>query len=52
MGNGGYGMNGSGGMNPLFNVQPAQPPPPVPANNTAPANIFAQMKSGTFAMDS
>lgn len=28
---------------------PASPPPP--ANNTNPANIFAQMKSGTFASD-
>lgn len=32
------------------------PPPPMPnnnasANNTNPANIFAQMKSGTFGND-
>ncbi|EJD00905.1 uncharacterized protein FOMMEDRAFT_141675 [Fomitiporia mediterranea MF3/22] len=48
------------GFNPGFN-QIASPPPPVPPipplptnnapNNTAPANVFAQMKAGTFAND-
>jgi len=30
----------------------ASPPPPLPSNqinNATPANVFAQMKSGTFA---
>src|SRR5271155_381022 len=26
-------------------------PPPTSTNNTSPANVFAQMKSGTFAND-
>ncbi|KAL5527124.1 hypothetical protein ACEPAG_5915 [Sanghuangporus baumii] len=52
------------GFNPSFG-QATSPPPPVPpipplpslpsnnanANSTAPANVFAQMKSGTFAQD-
>jgi hypothetical protein len=41
---------------PLFNAALSAPPvPPTPPasniNNTSPANIFAQMKSGTFAAD-
>ncbi|KAK0206793.1 hypothetical protein DFS33DRAFT_1381887 [Desarmillaria ectypa] len=56
------GMNGvmsnPTGMNPgfgQFGNGMSSPPPPVPPlpnnNNTNPANIFAQMKSGTFAQD-
>ncbi|RDB22766.1 Actin cytoskeleton-regulatory complex protein SLA1 [Hypsizygus marmoreus] len=48
------------GFNPNFGQSPfnsaSSPPPPIPplpsnTNNTSPANIFAQMKSGTFATD-
>ncbi|KAF9481963.1 hypothetical protein BDN70DRAFT_829987 [Pholiota conissans] len=37
----------------IFGPGPASPPPlpSNPSNNTSPANIFAQMKSGTFAND-
>ncbi|KAJ8523034.1 hypothetical protein ONZ45_g480 [Pleurotus djamor] len=60
----GFGQNGPGqvqptptGFNPGFGQLPMQSsPPPLPTsnptNNTSPANIFAQMKSGTFAADS
>jgi hypothetical protein len=42
--NGGYGQ---------FNSSMSPPPSaPSPANNANPANIFAQMKSGTFGDDS
>jgi hypothetical protein len=41
---------------PLFNAGLSAPSvPPIPPahniNNTSPANVFAQMKSGTFAAD-
>ncbi|KAG6919410.1 hypothetical protein DXG01_006293 [Tephrocybe rancida] len=37
---------------PSFNTPPSFPPPAsTPTTNTSPANIFAQMKSGTFAND-
>jgi hypothetical protein len=36
--NNGFSMNGF-----------STPPPAAPSNNTSPANVFAQMKSGTFA---
>ncbi|KAG7449383.1 uncharacterized protein BT62DRAFT_1002954 [Guyanagaster necrorhizus] len=57
--NGGMGgvMSNPTGMNSGFgqfgNGMSSPPPvPPLPnANNTNPANIFAQMKSGTFAQD-
>lgn len=49
------------GFNPNYSQSPfnnGMSPPPVPplptsnnSNNTSPANIFAQMKSGTFAAD-
>lgn len=43
------------GYNPSFNQFQSQPPPvpPLPQTsaNAAPANIFAQMKAGTFASD-
>ncbi|KAI0796812.1 hypothetical protein C8Q75DRAFT_802490 [Abortiporus biennis] len=42
-------------FNPGFGQGPFSAPPPVPSQpaptNTNPANIFAQMKSGTFASD-
>ncbi|KAF8974749.1 hypothetical protein BDZ97DRAFT_2053254 [Flammula alnicola] len=44
-------------LNPsMFGPGPASPPPlpsnpSNPSNNTSPANVFAQMKSGTFAND-
>ncbi|KAK0230605.1 hypothetical protein IW262DRAFT_1523285 [Armillaria fumosa] len=50
-------MSNPTGMNPSFghfgNGMSSPPPvPPLPnTNNTNPANIFAQMKSGTFAQD-
>jgi hypothetical protein len=49
------GYNPGFGQSP-FNNQASPPPiPPLPSsvsNNTSPANIFAQMKSGTFASGS
>ena len=39
---------------PFANAAPPPPVPPLPSQpavNTNPANIFAQMKSGTFAQD-
>ncbi|KAG6817462.1 hypothetical protein H0H87_008630 [Tephrocybe sp. NHM501043] len=54
------GFNPNFGQSPLNNSSPSpfnNTPPPVPplpsssTTNTSPANIFAQMKSGTFATD-
>ena len=42
------------GFNPGFGQSPFSvpaPPPPQPPQNTNPANVFAAMKSGTFATD-
>ncbi|KAF5387639.1 hypothetical protein D9615_000383 [Tricholomella constricta] len=56
------GFNPNFGQSPFNNsISPPLPVPPLPSslpsspsvtNNTSPANIFAQMKSGTFATDS
>ncbi|KAH9894467.1 hypothetical protein C8Q73DRAFT_695666 [Cubamyces lactineus] len=52
------GFNPGFGQSPFgsgsYSVQAPPPPPPAPSQpavNTNPANIFAQMKSGTFAND-
>jgi len=42
-------FNGSFGQLPTYSPPPVPPLPSAAANNTSPANIFAQMKSGTFA---
>ncbi|KAI0698514.1 hypothetical protein C8T65DRAFT_10646 [Cerioporus squamosus] len=50
--NPGYGQSPFGGNG--YNATSLPPVPPVPSQasvNTNPANIFAQMKSGTFAQD-
>lgn len=39
------------GFNSISSVPPVPPLPSSPVSNTNPANIFAQMKSGTFAND-
>ena len=44
-------MNSGFGQSPFANPAPPPPAPPQPPVNTNPANIFAQMKSGTFAQD-
>ncbi|KAJ3508229.1 hypothetical protein NLJ89_g5874 [Agrocybe chaxingu] len=41
-------------QSPFGNGHPVASPPPLPSNhvnNTSPANVFAQMKSGTFASE-
>ncbi|RDX55445.1 hypothetical protein OH76DRAFT_1396833 [Lentinus brumalis] len=50
--NPGYGQSPFGGNG--YSATPPPPAPPLPSQssvNTNPANIFAQMKSGTFAQD-
>jgi actin cytoskeleton-regulatory complex protein SLA1 len=46
------GFNAGFGQSPFGNHMAVPPMPPLPTsntNNTAPANVFAQMKAGTFA---
>ncbi|TCD70400.1 cytoskeletal protein binding protein [Steccherinum ochraceum] len=45
------GFNPGFGQSPFNNPIPSPPQPQSPQNNTNPANIFAAMKSGTFASD-